>query len=358
MGKFPSAPLIAAAFLMTFTAAPAWAGHVPTHSFAHTSAVVEITGLGNVAGEFCRRDRAIIFKDPDGTTILFDAGRTGVDDPLLGGGQVGEFIDVVLMSSVHGDHLGNEKFDITDQGTCGSPKLVSVTPNANTTDIAFDKDAQIFVGGEMRDFLKSKMGDKDDLVDVLRPGGERKPDGSQIKIAVVQAIHSNGVGRAFLTGNNQLTNPAGKKTSGVTQHVLSEELAPDGLTAYVGPDHGYIIQFTNGLVVYLTADTGQTSDMRFIAGFDGFYAANLAVVNMGGVFSMGPKEAAWAVDTLIQPASVIPTHSNQESTSGGGNIIADSKMDKFAIAVGVPVHVPRSGVTMTFDGDGVCLTNC
>ncbi len=116
--------------------------------------------------------------------------------------------------------------------------------------------------------------------------------------------------------------------------------------------------------MYLTADTGQTSDMRFIAGFDGFYAANLAVVNMGGVFSMGPKEAAWAIDNLIKPESVIPTHSNQESTSGGppGALIGGKKMkeleDLLLAGDGRLLHVPRSGITMEFDGDGVCQANC
>ncbi len=329
MGKFPSVPLIAAAFLMTFTAAPVWANH--------SGATVKITGLGNVPGEFCSKDRALIFEDPDGTTILYDAGRTGADHPLLGGGEVGEFIDVVLMSSVHGDHLGNEKFDINDQGTCATPNLVSVTPNANTTDIAFAKDAQIFVGGEMRDFLRSKMGGKSGLVDVLRPGGERKPDSSEVRIAVVMAIHSNGVGRSFLTD------------------PLKTDLAADGLTAYVGPDHGYIIQFTNGLVAYLTADTGQTSDMKLIAGKEGFYGANLAVVNMGGIFSMGPKEAAFAVKSLIKPKSVIPTHSNQESTSSGV-VISSSKMGQFIdLLKGIPAHIPTSGDTMEFDGHGKCV---
>ncbi len=332
MDKFPSVPLIAAAFLMIFTAAPVWAGH--------TGDTVKITGLGNVEGEFCRRDRALIFEDPDGTVILYDAGRTGANHPLLGGGEVGEFIDVVLMSSVHGDHLGNEKFDIANQGTCGSPNLVDVTPpDANTTDIAFDKDAQIFVGGEMRDFLRSKMGGKSALVDVLRPGGERKPASSEVRIAVVMAVHSNGAGRNF-----------------IADATLKANLAADKLTAYVGPDHGYIIQFTNGLVAYLTGDTGQTSDMKLIAGKEGFYGANLAVVNMGGVFSMGPKEAAFAGKKLIKPKSVIPTHSNQESTESGV-VKSGSKMEQFIDLVkGIPAHIPTSGDTMEFNGHGQCVS--
>ncbi len=57
--------------------------------------LVRITPLGGQEGEFCRLDRALIFEDPNGTRILYDAGRTvaGPDDPRLGR------IDVVLVSS-------------------------------------------------------------------------------------------------------------------------------------------------------------------------------------------------------------------------------------------------------------------
>ena len=47
---------------------------------------VKVTPLGSHDGEFCRNDRAMIFEDPDGTRILYDAGRTvtGAGDPRLG----------------------------------------------------------------------------------------------------------------------------------------------------------------------------------------------------------------------------------------------------------------------------------
>ena len=45
--------------------------------------VVKITALGSHDGEFCARDRAMVFEDPDGTRILYDAGFTvrGANDP-------------------------------------------------------------------------------------------------------------------------------------------------------------------------------------------------------------------------------------------------------------------------------------
>jgi hypothetical protein len=59
---------------------------------------VKITPLGSHDGELCRFDRALILEDPDGTRLLYDAGRTvaGPEDPRLGR------IDVVLVSHLHG----------------------------------------------------------------------------------------------------------------------------------------------------------------------------------------------------------------------------------------------------------------
>jgi hypothetical protein len=47
---------------------------------------VKITSLGSHDGELCGRDRAMVFEDPDGTRILYDAGFTvrGPNDPRLG----------------------------------------------------------------------------------------------------------------------------------------------------------------------------------------------------------------------------------------------------------------------------------
>ena len=76
---------IAAVGFLCLATVSAWAGNV------------KITPLGTHDGEFCRRDRALLFEDPNGTTILFDVGRSvlGPSDPRLGK------VDVVLLSSVH-----------------------------------------------------------------------------------------------------------------------------------------------------------------------------------------------------------------------------------------------------------------
>ena len=52
------------------------AGALVVSVSAASAANVKVTPLGSHDGEFCRFDRAIVFEDPDGTRILYDAGRT------------------------------------------------------------------------------------------------------------------------------------------------------------------------------------------------------------------------------------------------------------------------------------------
>ena len=297
---------------------------------------VKITALGTHDGEVCRRDRAILFEDPKGATLLFDAGRSvlGPSDPRLGK------VDVVLLSSVHGDHLGDRIPPKLNAGTCAKPKTsVSTKPNSNTANIAAKKKSKVIVGGQMRGFLRKKVvaaGGSAKQVQILRFGGKRTVKG--VKIAIVPVVHSNGISPAFLDKG------------------LADALKPDGLTAYTGPDNGYILTFTNGLVVYLSGDSGHTSDMETIV--RRYYKAKLAIVNIGDIFTMGPEEAAWAVNELIKPKAVIPTHANEAATKGG-KLDPKSKTAKFkSLVKGIPVHLPLSGKTMQFDGNAKCVAGC
>jgi hypothetical protein len=125
-------------------------------TFAISSALpAHSTPLGSHANEFCALDRAMIFEDPDGTRILYDAGRTarGPEDPRLGN------INVVLLSHVHGDHLGDVIQPSPNVGECGKPDFsVKVTPKSNTVNIVVAKKAQLVVGSEMASFLAKKIG--------------------------------------------------------------------------------------------------------------------------------------------------------------------------------------------------------
>src|SRR5262249_7811601 len=130
------------------------AGCAQMQSQPGSTQTAKTTPLGSHDGEFCPLDRAIVFEDPDGTRILYDAGRTvrGPNDPRLGK------IDAILVSHVHGDHLGDLIQPSANAGACAKPDFsVSVTPNSNSVNIALGKQAPVIVGGEMGSFLSAKV---------------------------------------------------------------------------------------------------------------------------------------------------------------------------------------------------------
>jgi L-ascorbate metabolism protein UlaG (beta-lactamase superfamily) len=123
----------------------------------------------------------------------------------------------------------------------------------------------------------------------------------------------------------------------------------------MGPPIGYVIRFTNGLVLYLTGDTGIHSDMQTVA--RDYYKANVVELNFGPN-AINPEGAAYAVNTLIQPASVILTHVNESATSGGKVKSGTRSAAFIALVKGRSVHPALSGKTMEFDGAGKCVGGC
>ena len=297
--------------------------------------VVRITPLGSHDGEFCARDRALVFEDPDGTRILYDAGFTvrGPNDPRLAK------IDAVLLSHVHGDHIGPAHQPAANAGACGSPDFsVSVTPNSNTVNIAVGKKAKLMVGAELGSFFAAKVksaGGDPAQVQLVRFGAMAKIGG--VRVATVPAVHTNGLPPEFLDKN------------------LGDALRANGLTAYVGPPNGYVLAFTNGLVVYLSGDTGMTAEQDVVV--RRHYKANLAVINIGDVFTTGPAEAAYVIDELVKPNAVIASHANEVATKEG-KVLPGTRTDAFMKTVKVPTHIPLSGKTMEFNGSGKCVLGC
>ena len=297
--------------------------------------VVKITPLGSHDGEFCARDRAMVFEDPDGTRILYDAGFTvrGPNDPRLGK------IDAVLLPHVHGDHIGPAHQPAANAGACANPEFsVNVAPNSNTVDIAVGKKAKLMVGAELGSFFAAKMktaGGNPAQVQLVRFGAMARIGG--VKVATVPAVHTNGLPPEFLDKN------------------LGDALRSNGLTAYVGPPNGYVLAFTNGLVAYLSGDTGITAEQELVV--RRYYKANLAVINIGDVFSTGPTEAAYVIDELVKPNAAIASHANEVATQGG-KVLPGTRTEAFMKAAKVPAYVPLSGRTMEFSGSGNCVSGC
>ena len=175
----------------------------------------------------------------------------------------------------------------------------------------------------------------------MQTGGARTIKASAtakaVEVVLVPAAHDNTVPIALLS------DPARKA------------LEADNVSVALGPPGGYIIRFTNGLVAYLTGDTGIHAEMRTVA--HDYYKANLVEINYG-ISALTAEGAAHVVDTLVQPTSVIVSHVNEGATEGG-KLRAGTRTAAFvALVKGRPVYPALSGKTMEFDGTGKCVAGC
>ncbi len=75
-------------------------------------------------------------------------------------------------------------------------------------------------------------------------------------------------------------------------------------THYVGVAAGYVLTIENGPVLYHSGDTAVFGDMALIRDI---YHPDVAMLPIGGYYTMGPKEAAYAV-RLLGAKTILPLH--------------------------------------------------
>jgi L-ascorbate metabolism protein UlaG (beta-lactamase superfamily) len=71
-----------------------------------------------------------------------------------------------------------------------------------------------------------------------------------------------------------------------------------------GEAAGYVVEFENGYRAYHAGDTAPFLDMKLIADL---YKPRLAILPIGGLYTMGPREAA-AACRMIKPKTIIGMH--------------------------------------------------
>jgi len=336
--------LAAIVFILTCVAVPALAQNV------------KITPVGSHPGELCANDRAIIFEDPTGVRFLYDPAHnvTGGDDPRLG------TLHMVLLSHMHGDHLGDLKLTAPGAGTCANSGRAPA-PNSTTAEVVAAKNAAMVmtraIGGFVGNKVQAIRGGKP-IEFCPQTGGvttvpvatvcnsqtdlggifiAKTADASQgVEITIVYASHVNNAPPALLSEG---------------QRALMQA---DGSILEFGPATGFVVKFTNGLTVYLSGDTGIHSEMKTVV--NDYHKANLAVLNLGvnpGIYVSG----AHVINELIRPASVIITHAN-EAVTEGGKLRPISRTAALIKQLKPPTHLAISGRTMEFDGRGRCVAGC
>ncbi|MBC8022741.1 MAG: MBL fold metallo-hydrolase [Burkholderiales bacterium] len=318
---------------------------------------VKITPLGSHDGELCATDRATLFEDPSGVRILYDVGNTvtGPDDPRLGD------IHVVLLSHVHGDHIGDRKLKAVGAGTCATPEAVPGSPNSMTAEIAAAKNAALVMTSDMGTFVGAK-------VEKIRgkPVTPCPQAAGVTDVPVANSCRSNThLGGAFTakaagaTQGVEITIVYASHANNVPLSLLSEAHRAlhtnEGTSLVIGPPTGYVVKFTNGLTAYLSGDTGVHTEMKTVV--NDYHKANLAMLNFGSS-AVTVASAAHAMNDLVRPASVILTHVNEAATEGGKLRPTTRSAALMKQLKGVTPHLAISGRTMEFDGKGKCVKGC
>ena len=90
----------------------------------------------------------------------------------------------------------------------------------------------------------------------------------------------------------------------MTQAQHSSSIEEGGKLIYAGEPAGFVVRQPDGRAFYDAGDTNVFSDMQLVRRL---YEPELALLPIGDLFTMGPKEAALACE-FLQPRVVIPTH--------------------------------------------------
>ncbi len=207
--------------------------------------------------------------------IKSPGGKVIVIDPWLSGGPkapapyktdlsaLGK-VDVLLVTHAHGDHIGD------------APAIAKL----NNT--------KLYGPGDMITPLVTLGILPAELTHRFNKTGSVKPLPG-IKVTAVAAEHSS-----LLVWNNPATN--------------KNESHPAGEAV------GYIIELENGFKIWHMGDTGLFGDMKFISDY---YKPDLVLMPIGGNFTMGPDDAAFAARTWINSKYVIAMHYNSNPLATG-----------------------------------------
>jgi L-ascorbate metabolism protein UlaG (beta-lactamase superfamily) len=154
--------------------------------------------------------------------------------------------------------------------------------------------------------------------------------------------------RGWLSLNGLSQDPAQAVNKGGTVEILgvkvtlthanhSSSVFADGQFRYTGESCGFVVELEDGFTIYVAGDTNVFGDMSVIARI---YEPDLAVLPIGDHYTMGPREAAVALE-LLGVSRCVPCH------YGTFPILTGTPDELRRLAPAVEVLSPEPGKTLT-----------
>lgn len=194
------------------------------------------------------------------------------------------------------------------------------------------------------DLLLVTHGHSDHLGDALQIASRTQPAWPCIHELSLWLARNLGAGRDGVIGMNKggTAEAAGLKVTMVTaDHSAGDWNAGGETTLYLGEPAGFVVELENGFRIYHAGDTNVFGDMRLIRDL---YAPDLALLPIGGHFTMGPREAALAVE-LLGVGHVLPIHYGTFPILAGTPEQLRSELAARGLG-DVTVHEPKPGGTV------------
>jgi L-ascorbate metabolism protein UlaG (beta-lactamase superfamily) len=145
------------------------------------------------------------------------------------------------------------------------------------------------------DLILVSHGHADHTGDLVRLAAEKTPQAVVGMVELMGWFESQGVENTVGINKGGSTEAAGQRVT-MTQALHSSSVnAEDGSIVYTGEPAGFVLTIDSGYKVYFAGDTTVFGDMSLIGEL---YAPDLAILPIGDFFTMGPLEAAKAVELL------------------------------------------------------------
>lgn len=160
---------------------------------------------------------------------------------------------------------------------------------------------------EACDLLLVTHGHSDHLGDAVALAGRLRPSWPCIHELSLWLAQQWPDGGDAIIGMNKggTVEAAGLRVTMVrADHSAGDWHAEAGAPLYLGEPVGFIVELEDGLRIYHAGDTDVFGDMRLIAEL---HRPDLAFLPIGGHFTMGPRQAAMAVE-LLGVSTVVPIH--------------------------------------------------